>query len=69
MKIIYFDSENLLSYKEIKKLTLIRYKELSGKKFTHEQIMTIIFDCRRFKECFINEKAFVRLKESLNSIH
>ena len=62
MKIIYFDTENFLSYMEVKKITLARYKELTGKSFTHEEVMTIIFDYARFRECFIDEKVFNRLK-------
>ena len=59
---VYFDPGNFLTFRGVLSRTVKRYEELTYQGFTKEQILKIIFDNSQFKDSFIQEQDFYKLK-------
>lgn len=59
---VYFDPGNYLTFRGVFSRTVKRYEELTDQGFTKEEILKIIFDNSQFKDSFIEEQDFYKLK-------
>jgi len=64
--VVYYDFNNILSFREIVILTFERYDELVSQGFDSEQAKRIIFHCSHFKNAFLDETNFNDLKSLFN---
>lgn len=62
-KTIYNDFENYRTEKEVIELINIRINELCSQGFTRRQIFIIIFKSEYFKNNFLDEQTYTKLKK------
>jgi hypothetical protein len=61
-KYVYIDFEGYLTSGKLKKKIDKRIFELKCQGFNHDQIMIIVFEDSYFKECFLSNDNWIKMK-------
>jgi hypothetical protein len=62
-RIVYYDFNKILTRDELCCRIKARYRELFSQGFNQQQIYTIIFECKEFKNSFLDCRIYDDLKK------
>jgi len=68
-RIVYYDFGRILTKNELIEKINLRICELYSQGFNKYQILKIVFECREFRESFIDNEVFENIKKEYIEYH